>query len=109
MIHGIRLVGQIPTPPQERTRLRGEDLADAVAGMVLCLRCGRSGAIYHIVGPRPVTFRELGETIATTLGVRPPRMSLPRWSAMLGALGFEALGRVSGWKTSAQPDGSGFL
>jgi nucleoside-diphosphate-sugar epimerase len=71
-------------------------VADAVAGMLLCLRCGRSGAIYHIAGPRPVTFRELGETIATALGVRPPWMSLPRWSAMLGAIGLEVLGRVSG-------------
>jgi len=73
-------------------------IADVVVGMVLCLRCGRSGATYHLAGPRPVTFRELGESIAAALGVRPPRMSLPRRSAMLGALGLEALGRVSGWK-----------
>jgi nucleoside-diphosphate-sugar epimerase len=69
-------------------------VADAVAGMLLCLRYGRSGAIYHITGPRPVTFRELGETIATALGVPPPWMSLPRWLAMLGAIGLEVLGRA---------------
>jgi nucleoside-diphosphate-sugar epimerase len=70
-------------------------VADAVAGMLLCLRSGRSGAIYHIAGPRPVTFRELGETIATALSVGRPWMSVPRWTAMLGAIGFEVLGRVS--------------
>jgi len=84
-------------------------VADAVAGMLLCLRCGRSGAIYHVTGPRPVTFRELGETIATALGVRPPWMSLPRWSAMLGAIGLEVLGRVSGRKPPLSRTGVAFF
>jgi nucleoside-diphosphate-sugar epimerase len=82
---------------------------DAVAGMLLCLRSGRSGAIYHITGPRPVTFRELGETIATALGVRPPWVSLPRWSAMLAAMGFEALGRLSGRKPPLSRTGVAFF
>jgi nucleoside-diphosphate-sugar epimerase len=84
-------------------------VADAVAGMLLCLRCGRSGAIYHITGPRPVTFRELGETVATALDVRPPWMSLPRWSAMLGAAGFEVLGRVSGRRPPLSRTGVAFF
>jgi nucleoside-diphosphate-sugar epimerase len=84
-------------------------VADAVAGMLLCLRCGRSGEIYHITGPRPVTFRELGETIATALGVRPPWMSLPRWSAMLGARGLEVLGRVSGRRPPLSRTGVAFF
>jgi len=84
-------------------------IADAVSGMLLCLRCGRSGAIYHIVGPRSVTFRELGETIAASLGVRPPWMSLPRWFAMLGAMGFEMLGRVSGWAPPLSRAGVAFF
>jgi nucleoside-diphosphate-sugar epimerase len=71
-------------------------VADAVAGMLLCLRWGRSGATYHIAGPHPVTFRELAETIAAAFDVRPPWLSLPRWLALLGAMGLEALGRVCG-------------
>jgi len=70
-------------------------IADAVAGMLLCLSRGRPGEIYHILGPRPVTFRELGETIAAALGVRPPRLSLPRWSATLCAICLESLGRLT--------------
>jgi nucleoside-diphosphate-sugar epimerase len=84
-------------------------IADAVAGMLLCLRCGRSGAIYHIAGPRPVTFRELAETIASALGVRSPWMNVPRWSAMLVAIGFAVLRRVSGWKPSLSRTGVAFF
>jgi len=82
---------------------------DAVAGMLLCLRCGCLGSIYHITGPRPVTFRELGETIASALGVRPPWINVPRWSAMLGAIGFEALRPVSGWKPPLSRTGVAFF
>jgi nucleoside-diphosphate-sugar epimerase len=84
-------------------------IADAVAGMLLCLRRGRSGAIYHIAGPRPVTFRELGGTIAAALGVRPPRLTLPRWAAMLGAMGLEILGRASGRKPPLSRTGVDFF
>jgi nucleoside-diphosphate-sugar epimerase len=84
-------------------------VADAVAGMLLGLRRGRSGAIYHIAGPRPVTFRELGETIATALGVRPPWISVPRWTAMLGAFGFEVLGRVRGLRPPLSQAGVAFF
>jgi len=64
-------------------------LDDAVAGMLLALRNGRSGQIYHITGPKPVTFHELGQTIAAALDVPPPRLNLPRWLAWLGATGLE--------------------
>jgi len=84
-------------------------IADAVAGMLLCLRGGRSGSIYHIAGPRPVTFRAFSEMIATSLGVPPPRLSLPRWSAMLGAIAFEALGRVTGRKPPLSRTGVAFF
>ena len=84
-------------------------VADAVAGMLLCLRFGRSGEIYHLAGPRPVTFRELGETIASALGVRPPWVSLPHWSAMLGASGFEVLGRLSGRRPPLSRTGVAFF
>jgi nucleoside-diphosphate-sugar epimerase len=71
-------------------------VADAVAGMLACLHRGRVGEVYQFAGPRPVTFRELGETIATTLGVSPPRWNLPRWLAMPGAAGLEVLAHASG-------------
>ena len=71
---------------------------DAVAGMLLCLESGRPGEIYHIAGPRAVTFRELCETIALSLGVAPPRLTIPRSLAMLFAAGSEALGKILGGK-----------
>ena len=69
-------------------------IADAVEGMLLCLRSGRAGEAYHITGPRPVTFRELGDTIANAFGARAPSLSLPKWFASLGAAGLEGLGRL---------------
>jgi nucleoside-diphosphate-sugar epimerase len=84
-------------------------IADAVAGMLLCLRIGRPGAIYHIAGPRAVTFREWGETIAGALRVRPPWLILPRWAAMLGAMGLEILAHASGRKPPLSRAGVAFL
>ena len=48
------------------------------------------------MGPAPVTFRTLGETIATALGVGAPWLSLPRWLATSIATGFEMVGPVIG-------------
>ena len=62
---------------------------DAVAGMLLALRNGRSSQIYHITGPQPVTFRELGQTIAAALDAPPPKLNLPRWLAWFGAATLE--------------------
>lgn len=67
---------------------------DAVAGMLECLRRGRPGRAYHLVGPRAVTFRELADTIAAALGVRRPWLDLPRPVAEAGAVVAEALGRA---------------
>jgi dihydroflavonol-4-reductase len=71
---------------------------DAVDGLLRCLRQGRPGQIYHITGPRPVTFRELGETIAGALEVAPPRWSLPRPLAWKGAAALEAAGKALGFR-----------
>jgi nucleoside-diphosphate-sugar epimerase len=84
-------------------------IADAVAGMLLALRLGRAGAIYHITGPRAVTFREFGETIAAALGVRPPWLSLPRWLVRLGVMGGEAFGRASGRQPPLSRTGLAFF
>ena len=82
---------------------------DAVAGMLLCLTRGQPGQAYHIVGPRPVTFRELGGTIADALGVRPPRLSLPMWSAQMAATGLEIAGRICGLKPPLSRTGVAFF
>lgn len=57
-------------------------IADATDGMVKALLAGKPGEIYHIAGPNPVTFFELGRTLAQVLDVRPPFMTLSRKSAL---------------------------
>lgn len=84
-------------------------VADAVAGMLACLRRGKVGGVYHLAGPRPVTFRELGGTIAAALGVRPPRGNLPRWLALTAATGLEALARVTGRAPPLSRTGAAFF
>jgi nucleoside-diphosphate-sugar epimerase len=84
-------------------------IADAVAGILLCLKHGRPGEIYHITGPRPVTFQELGTTIATALGVHPPRLSLPRWAALAVATGLEGLGSLTRRKPPLSRTGVAFF
>jgi nucleoside-diphosphate-sugar epimerase len=69
-------------------------IEDAVQGMVLCLEKGRSGEIYHITGPRPVSFREYGQTIADALGVRRPWLMLPKSAAWLGAWSLETAAKL---------------
>lgn len=69
--------------------------SDAVDGMIRCLYKGTPGETYHIAGPRPVTFRELAETMAKELEVQMPRASLPRSVAWLGALALETVGRIT--------------
>ena len=66
-------------------------VADAVAGMLACLHRGKVGEVYHLAGPRPVSFRELGETIAAAVGTSAPRWNIPRWIAMSGATALGAL------------------
>ena len=51
---------------------------DAVDGLLRCLKFGKPGEIYHITGPRVVTFRELARTIAVFEDVPVPRLSLPK-------------------------------
>jgi dihydroflavonol-4-reductase len=74
-------------------------IGDAVEGMLLCLSRGEAGQTYHITGPRPVTFRELAETIASALGVPPPRFNVPRWLARAGASGCEAWAKLMNQKS----------
>lgn len=69
---------------------------DLVEGLLLCLRLGAAGETYQITGPRPVTFRELAETIAAAVGARRPWLRIPRPVAWLGAAGLEVAGQVTG-------------
>lgn len=67
---------------------------DLVAGILLLIERGRPGEVYIIGGERPVTKRELVQTIAEVLGVKPPSWRIPVWCARLAALGSEFLGRT---------------
>ena len=82
---------------------------DAVEGMLRCLEGGRSAEIYHITGPRPLTFRELAETIAAALGVPPPQRALPRSVAWLAAWGLEGIGRLTRKKPPLSRTGVAFF
>jgi len=82
---------------------------DLVDGLLACLRAGAPGGVYTIAGPRTLTFRELAETIAAELGVRPPRWRAPRRLAWLGAAALEGIGRVTGRDVPLSRDGVAFF
>ncbi len=82
---------------------------DAVAGMLLALKQGLPGEIYHITGPNPVMFRELAETIAAGLAVPPPRFTIPRPAAWLGAAVFELMGKLFGIRPPLSRTGAAFF
>ncbi len=67
---------------------------DTVDGLLCCLHNGRPAETYHITGPRALTFRELAETIAVALDVRPPRWRVPVRLAWGGAALLEAVGKL---------------
>ena len=69
---------------------------DAINGLLGCLQKGQPGEIYHITGPRPVTFRELGRRMATAMKVRDPWLSIPKPLAWLGALVLERVAGLTG-------------
>ncbi len=71
---------------------------DAVAGIFLAIDRGAAGEVYIVGGARPVTKRELLETIAEAVGVAPPRLSLPRWLLWPAASVLETIGRVGGFE-----------
>jgi nucleoside-diphosphate-sugar epimerase len=84
-------------------------IEDAVTGMIQALNHGKVGHIYHITGPEPVTFRELGNTIAAVLNVPSPRYNLPRWLAWLGAAGLELLAGLVGRRPPLSRTGVAFF
>ncbi len=84
-------------------------IEDAVAGMTLCLKRGQVGEAYHIAGKRPVTFRELAETIAAELDVKPPRVRLPVSIAVFGAQGLEWAAKIGGFVPPLSRTGVAFF
>ena len=59
---------------------------DMIAAFLLCAEHPAAvGRCYNIAGERPVTIRELAETIAGALGKQLPRGSIPLWLANLAS------------------------
>ena len=58
---------------------------DCVAGLMLALTNGEPGEVYQITGAEPVSFQHFVTTIAQALDVAPPRLSIPKPLATVGA------------------------
>jgi nucleoside-diphosphate-sugar epimerase len=67
---------------------------DAVQGMLLCAQLGRAERVYHVAGPEPVSIRRLVAAMAGAVGVRAPRLRLPKGLATIGAVGLEWAARL---------------
>ena len=80
-----------------KSRLHPTFVDDLVEGLILASeKAPGRGEVYNIAGPKPVTTRELAETIADALGVRRPRLSLPEGLLLRAAGIAEAIARVTG-------------
>jgi nucleoside-diphosphate-sugar epimerase len=71
---------------------------DLIRGIFLAFERAEPGRIYLIGGERPVTKKELIGAIAGALGVRAPRIHVPRWFASACAACLEPLGRGLGFE-----------
>lgn len=84
-------------------------VGDMVDGLLRALNTGTPGEIYNIAGPRPITFRELAETIAAAVNVSPPRLALPKPLVWLGAAGAETVGTRLGFSVPLSRTGVAFF
>lgn len=73
-----------------------DDLLDGLA--LLAGGRGSEGEVYIIGGPRPVSKRELVNTIADCLAVARPRLRVPRAIAEVAARGLEGAGKLLGFE-----------
>jgi 2-alkyl-3-oxoalkanoate reductase len=84
MLKSVRR-GMLPLPGDPEafcSWVSHDDVATAVAAAL-----GLPSGAYNVVDDEPVTRRVLGETLASLLGVKPPR-PLPKWvSRLMGSLG----------------------
>lgn len=84
-------------------------IEDGVQGMLAALDRGQPDRIYHICGPRPVTFAELGNTIADALQVRRPWLKMPQTVAYAGAAVLETAGAVANFTPPLSRNGVAFF
>ena len=79
-----------------KSRLHPVFVDDVVRGILLASdRAAGNGEVYIIAGERAATTRELVEAIALSIGITPPKNSLPE-GLLLGVAGIaEAVGRVA--------------
>ncbi|MGD8753818.1 MAG: NAD-dependent epimerase/dehydratase family protein [Anaerolineales bacterium] len=67
-------------------------ISDAVSGLELCGENDNvSGQVYIIAGEEPVTIEELVHLIASTAGVKPPKIRFPVFIGMLIAYTLQAI------------------
>jgi nucleoside-diphosphate-sugar epimerase len=77
--------GMLPLPGDPEAFFSWVSHDDAAAGVAAAL--GVPSGIYNVSDDEPVTRRVLGDTLASLLGVKPPR-PMPRWvGRFLGSLG----------------------
>jgi nucleoside-diphosphate-sugar epimerase len=69
---------------------------DAVRGILAAADRGARGRAYHVAGPRPVPVRRLVETIARSLGVRPPFVHVPERAMRLAVAAVERVAARAG-------------
>jgi nucleoside-diphosphate-sugar epimerase len=78
--------GLLPLPGDPEAFFSFVSHDDAATAVIAALSLP-SGA-YNIVDDDPVTRRALGDTLATLLGVKPPRRPVPKWiTRLLGSIG----------------------
>ena len=82
---------------------------DTIDGLLRSIKYGEPGQIYHITGPRPITFRELAETIASELDVSPPRLALPKSLVWFGAVSAESVATQLGRSVPLSRTGVAFF
>jgi len=69
------------------------DARDVSIGMMSAAERGRTGTSY-LLGGHPVSVTELAAMAGEAAGVRPPRLTLPRWMARLGVPLIGAAARI---------------
>jgi nucleoside-diphosphate-sugar epimerase len=84
-------------------------IRDAARGMLAALAKGAGDRVYHICGPRPVTFAELGDTIADGLGVKRPWLKMPQPLAYAGAAVLETAGAFAHFTPPLSRSGVAFF
>ena len=71
---------------------------DLIAGILEAVERGRDGEVYILGGERPVSKKELAQTIAAALAVNPPRWSIPPFLAHMAASVLEPAARIFGFE-----------